>query len=295
MSMLEPRVTPAATLRGESSYARPVSRASIDAALAACHARAAAAWPGVAIDVHRFARAVTERQGGDDRRAIPALFTDDLYLACGCAAGDPAALAAFEHHCGPAIGRAIASTGASAADRADLGQIVRERLLVAPAGGVPRIATYSARGPLRAWVRVVATRETARLLPRVHRDAAASDDELEGVLAGGDDPRIDHLKRLYRDAFKRAFQAAVDALDDRDRLVLRQHTLDRLGIDQLAGLHGIHRATAARWVQSARDGVLARTHRELLRTLRLTRGELASVMRLIHSRLDVSLERVLRV
>jgi RNA polymerase sigma-70 factor (ECF subfamily) len=182
----------------------------------------------------------------------------------------------------------------SAAERADLGQVVRQRLLVAPAsGGEPRIASYAARGALASWVRVVATREAARMLPRARREVSADDDALAGLLAGDDDPEVGYLKRLYRDEFKRAFAAAVDALDDRDRLLLRQHALDGLDLDQLAALHGVHRATIARWIQAARATVRAHTQREMIDRLRLSGDELASVMRMIGSQLEVSLPRVL--
>jgi RNA polymerase sigma-70 factor (ECF subfamily) len=251
----------------------------------------------VTISDERFVRAIAERLVGDVSlaRNLDALHTDDLYLACACADGDPAALAAFEAHCGPVIERAIATTGAAVAVRADLAQIVRQRLLVAPAGGGPaRVATYSARGSLSAWVRVVATREAARMRARINREVAADDDELEQLIAGDDNPEIGYLKRLYRGEFKRAFQAAVAALDDRARLVLRQHTLDRLGIDRLAALHHVHRATAARWVESARAAVQAFTERELIQRLQLSRTELDSVIRLIRSQLDLSLPRLLQ-
>ena len=259
-------------------------------------ARAAAAWPALAVAPEHFVRAIALRLGPDaPERSLEALHTDDLYLACGCAAGDPAALAGFEDACAAVIARAVASTGVSPADRADLGQIIRQRLLVAPASGEPpRIATYSARGSLRAWTRVVATREAARMLPRAHRELAAGDDELVARIGGDDDPEIGYLKRLYRDEFRRAFHAAVEALDDRDRLLLRQHALDGLSIHQLAALHGVQRSTASRQVQLARDAVLSGTQRALLRRLRLTRSELASVMRLIASQLDVTLPLVLR-
>jgi len=258
--------------------------------------RATTAWPSVTIDEEQFVRAIAERLVVDaPARSLDAMQTDDLYLACGCAAGDLGALAGFEDRCGSAIARAIASTGAPISERADLGQVVRQRLLVAPAdGGTPRIATYSARGSLPAWVRVVATREAARMLPRARREVAAGDDELAGLIAGDDDPEVGYLKRLYRAEFKRAFHAAVEALDDRARLLLRQHTLDGLGIDRLATLHGVHRATAARWVEAAREAVLTGTQRELIRRLRLSRSELASVIRLIQSQLEVSLPRALR-
>ncbi|HSR96999.1 MAG TPA: hypothetical protein VLM79_08125 [Kofleriaceae bacterium] len=72
------------------------------------------------------------------------------------------------------------------------------------------------------------------------------------------------------------------------------HALDRINIDQLARMHGVHRATAARWIQAAREAVVAGTHRELCKRLRLSRSEVASVIRLIHSELEVSLSRALR-
>lgn len=258
-------------------------------------ARAAAAWPSAMVDPGRFVRAIAERLVADRPavRSVEAMQTDDLYLACGCADGDPAALAAFEARCGVAIARAIAASGASRAERDDLGQVVRQRLLVAPAGcGAPRISTYSARGSLVSWVRVVATREAARMLPRARRERNA-DDDLESMMARDDDPEIGYLKRLYRGEFKRAFRAAVEALGDRERVLLAQHVLDDLGIDQIAALHRVHRATVARWLQAARTAVLDSTQRELIRRLRLSRTELASVMRLIESQLEVSLPRLL--
>src|SRR5262249_8555378 len=164
----------------------------LDPLLAVCVARAAAAWPAFTIDAEHLVAAIAARlaEGVPPVRALEAMQIDDLYLACGCAGGEPAALAGFEQRCGAAIERAIAATAAAAGERADLGQVVRQRLLVAPANSdTPRIATYSARGPLPAWVRVVATREAARMLGRARHETAA-DDELAGLLAAGDDPEI---------------------------------------------------------------------------------------------------------
>ncbi|HEY0190618.1 MAG TPA: sigma-70 family RNA polymerase sigma factor [Kofleriaceae bacterium] len=278
----------------------------LEPALAARVAEAEAAWPGFTVGRARFAAAIAERLGDASpgappetlARALPgalaAMHVTDLYLACGCADGDPAALAAFEASVGPMIDRAMIASGVAAAERADLGQVVRQRLLVAPAaGGAPRIAGYSARGSLAAWVRVVATREAARMLPRARREVSADDDLLARLIAGDDDPEVGYLKRLYRDEFKRAFHAAIDALDDRDRLLVRQHTLDGLDLDQLAALHGVHRATIARWLAAARGVLLDRTQRELIQRLQLSKTELASVMRMIGTGLDLSLPRAL--
>lgn len=259
---------------------------------------AIATWPQVRLDEAMFVRAIADRLPGEDpRAALEAMHTSDLYLACGCAVGDRAALAGFEERCGATIARTIATTPVAAVERADLGQVVRQRLLVPSAdGGPPRIATYSAQGALTTWVRIVATREAIRMLQRVGRGAAGDDDNdrMMELVTADDDPEVGYLKRLYREEFKRAFHTAVEALEDRDRLVLQQHALDRINIDQLARIHGVHRATAARWIQSAREAVVAGTHRELCRRLRLSRSEVASVIRLIQSELEVSLSRALR-
>lgn len=270
----------------------------LEPSLSALVARAVAAWPGVNVDADRFIRAIAERMPADrsPAAALEALHTDDLYLACGCAAGDRVALAGFEARYGRVIERAIVAVGVSAADGADLGQIVRARLLVGSGNGaLPRISTYSASGSLAAWVRVVAARETYRLVPRVQRERRrrAADDELANLAASSDDPEVGYLKRMYREEFKQAIHAAVASLEARDRLLLRQYALDGLTIDQLAALHGVHRATAARQVQAARAAVLSRTRWELTRRLRLTPREIISMMRLIRSQLDISLSRAL--
>jgi len=257
--------------------------------LASVLADARAAWPGVEVSADAFAEAVHSREADGAK-----VHTTDVYLAVACGRGDAAALAAFDRHCGETIRRATTAAGATEAERADLAQVVRERLLVAPAsGGPPKILSYSGKGALLAWIRVVATREAARMLPIARRDVALADDDLAHLVAPDDSPEVGYLKRLYRTEFKQAFQTAVEELPARDRLVLRQSVLDGLGIDQLAALHGVHRATCARWLEAAREEILAATQRELIQRLALSRGELQSVFKLISSQLDVSLARVL--
>jgi RNA polymerase sigma-70 factor (ECF subfamily) len=107
-------------------------------------------------------------------------------------------------------------------------------------------------------------------------------------------PALAVMKAKYRDEFKRAFHAAVAALSDRERLLLRQAELDGLSIDELAKFYGVHRATTARWVESAREAVLKKTQEALAERLAIASAEVASIMRLIRSSLDVSLPALLR-
>ncbi|CAN5362989.1 hypothetical protein BH11MYX1_BH11MYX1_37240 [soil metagenome] len=253
---------------------------------------ARAVWPEISVSRAVFDAALASRVS--DEIQLDTLHTSDLYLALACGAGDPGAVAALDRHCGPTIRHATAAAGATPAEQADLAQVVRERLLVSPAtGGPAKILSYSGKGALVSWIRVVATREAARMLPIARREPVLDDDDLAYLVAPDDSPELGYLKRLYRAEFKHAFQAAVAALPARDRLVLRQSVLDGLGIDALAKLHNVHRATCARWLEAARAEILAATQKILIEKLELSWNELQSVIRLISSKLDVSLTRVL--
>lgn len=268
--------------------------AAYAAALEAAFAAAREAWPELAVPFEAFAEHVARAVPEPDASRIAQLRAGDLYLALACARGEPAAIAAFDRELTGVIERAAASAGATPAEVAELVQIVRVRLLVAKTAEAPAIATFSGRSSLAGWVKVVAAREAARLLARDRRQEPLEDDALAGELAAGDDPELDHLKRTYREEFRAAFAAAVDALTDRERLLLCQHTLDGLGIDALAKLYGIHRATAARWVAAARQAVVDGTRAQLTARLRVAPDELDSILRLIRSQLDVSLPPALR-
>jgi RNA polymerase sigma-70 factor (ECF subfamily) len=259
-------------------------------AVASAFAAAASAWPDVPLAREVFAEAVRDL-GADD---LAKLRAPDLYLALACAQAEPAALAVFDRDLVGVIERAVTVAGATPAETAELVQIVRVRLLVAKApDAAPAIAGFSGRSSLASWVKVVATREAARLLAHDRREEP-SDDLAIADRAAETDPRLEHLKRTYREEFRAAFAAAVDALTDRERLLLRQHVLDGLGIDQLAPLYNVHRATAARWVAAAQRAVIEKTHRALRDRLRIPHDELESILRLIGSQLDISLPLALR-
>jgi RNA polymerase sigma-70 factor (ECF subfamily) len=111
--------------------------------------------------------------------------------------------------------------------------------------------------------------------------------------SAGDDPELTYLKAVYRTAFREAFAAAIGSLEARDKSLLRQHLVDGLTIDELAPIYGVHRATAARWVASARELLLQRVRREFAERARVSDRELRSVLRLVESRLDLTLQRLL--
>jgi RNA polymerase sigma-70 factor (ECF subfamily) len=265
----------------------------LDERLAALVAEARAAHPGLDTSVEAFVAHLAKRLPPAD---FPwaGVRAADLYLACACARGEARAVADLEARNFGEVGAALGRMGFDGERVDEVRQQLRELLFVGPPGGAPRIADYAGRGDLKAWLRVSAVRAALKLARRAKREAPDADDRLLERQAPGADPELAFLKERYRPAFKQAFQGALDALADRDRLLLRQSVVDGLSIDELGALHGVHRATAARWLAKAREELIKRTRADLMNLLRVDRGECESIMRLVHSQLDGTIRRRLR-
>src|SRR5262249_34678498 len=122
------------------------ARGSFLAALDDLDARAAAAWPGVKLAPEVFARHLARHAGADadPEGYLAAVRAEDLYLACACAAHDPAALRALEDRCLAHVPAALARLRACGDHIEEVKQRLRERFLV----GERAILGYSGRGPL---------------------------------------------------------------------------------------------------------------------------------------------------
>jgi len=102
------------------------------------------------------------------------------------------------------------------------------------------------------------------------------------------DPELALLRDRYRDDVRRAFAEAFAGVTERQRNVLRQYHIDGLTIDKLGTLYRVNRATAARWVAAARQAVLDAMRAKLVERLRVSQGQVDSIVRLVRSQLDVS-------
>jgi RNA polymerase sigma-70 factor (ECF subfamily) len=60
-------------------------------------------------------------------------------------------------------------------------------------------------------------------------------------------------------------------------------------VTELGVLHGVHASTISRWVTDARSRLVAGTRSAMMRRLRLGGPEVSSILRLIHSEIDISL------
>jgi RNA polymerase sigma-70 factor (ECF subfamily) len=253
--------------------------------------RIEAAWPKLRVDLEAFG-SFLESRSAVDSAPVDTLAVEDLYLAFACSRGDRQALDAFEREMRKDLEAAFAKMRVPPARRDDARQQLWEKLFVGPPR--PRILDYSGRGRLRYWFRVTVLRTLLDDRRAERRNVEVLNDDLVlGAPASGADPEIEHLKQVYRKEVAAAFEETVRALSPEDRNVLRSYYAREMTIDEIATAFGIHRATAARRVNTARDRLLAETRRRLTEKLALKSRELDSVFRLIESRLHISVGRML--
>lgn len=217
-------------------------------------AEGARAWPRLspsAVDVDQARRRYPELL------ASPPDDVGEVWLVLACLAGDAPSMRAFEARYLDPVEGVLRSRGLDADARAEVRQRVRVRLFVAQRDGAPVILHCAGRGRLGGLVHVTAIREAARLRAAA-RPSALTPETLGHVeldLRG-----LDHRRRALA---KTAFERAAAGLERRDRTLLRLCYARGVSAARIAGMYGVHRATAARWLESARLRLLRSFCREL--------------------------------
>jgi RNA polymerase sigma-70 factor, ECF subfamily len=209
----------------------------------------------------------------------------ELYLAFACSLGDADALRVLEREYLIRAAPVFARMDRSREFREEALQALRERLLV---GSKPRIGQYAATGALAAWLRVAALRlgVSIKRAPRPNDGALA--DAIAGVDIGN---KVDDER--YRETLQSALIAAFEALTPRQRNVLRLYYIDGQSIDRIGQFYGAHRATAARWMVSAREQIFELVTKRVQNDLGITRSEVRSAIAMVRSQLEVSVMRLL--
>jgi RNA polymerase sigma-70 factor, ECF subfamily len=282
-----------ATLDGDRR-ARFADAGALAAVLVRLRADAVAAYPDITVDAATFARELARRLGElATPEQLAVVRADHVHLAIACAGGDEVAIRRLESE----IFDEIAMTGARLKARPQLVDEVRSQvrrlLFTAEPGRQASVSTFSGRSDLRGYVRVVATRELARLIDKDRRMVAFDDDAMINIVAPTDGPELGLLRERYKSEVDAAIRAALVGLPGPSRALLRYSVVDGWSIDRIAALYGIHRATAARRVNAARDELAATIRKELAARLAISVDEVDSIVRLVQSRIDVSLERLL--
>jgi RNA polymerase sigma-70 factor, ECF subfamily len=168
-------------------------------------------------------------------------------------------------------------------------QQLRHKLLL---GDSPRLASYQSTGHLRAWLQVVAVRALqdlarqrgarwAREMPLVQH-LSAREHELDARLIKGE---LDQM-------FVLALREVVQGLAPQERYALRMHLLAGWNVSQIGETLGIHRATAARWIVSAKQQLNDNVRALLRDRLDLGEAELERLFCLLSTQLDLRLSQV---
>lgn len=264
---------------------------ALEATLAHLYETARRAYPEVTVARSTFAAELTRRlHGHATAEQLTRLRVDHVYLAIACVAGDDAAIRRFERDFLDDLDTRLR------ARREQIDEVrghLRRVLFVDEPGRTASLAAYSGRGDLGSFVRVIATRELGRILDKGRREVGVGDDAVLDLLSPMDDPELDYLRDRYRADVDAAMRVAIATLGAESRALLRYSLVDGWNVDRIGALYGIHRATAARRVAAAREELGAAIRRELAARLAITVDDVDSIVRLVQSRIDVSLERLL--
>ena len=253
---------------------------------------ARAAWPSLPLEDEAGLAAHLGRcrpANGEGR----ALRVGELFLSFACARGDALAQRELDQRfITVEAGKTAAQMRLSESTLEELKQQLRQRLLLPQGDRPPRIAEFAGRGPLATFVRVAAARVALNLCRQERRAARA---EAQGALVAlaTEDPQLSALRDRYLAELNQAARDALAALDDAEKTLLRLNVVERLGLDALATLYQVGRSTVGRRIVAAREKVLAGTRRLLVERLRIDPAELESLLGLLRSQVDVSIERIL--
>lgn len=236
------------------------------------------ASPGLSFDEVQFIAFLNARPGHKPVHAA------ELLLVHRCLLGDESALALFEVEYFEPLSSIIANVDRRPGFIDDVLQQLRLKLM-----GEGRLAQYEGRGPLQGWLRRAAINTSKSMQEQSGRDR-----HVEGTTARPvADPEFTILAAQFQEGFKAAFADAMARLSAREKMMLRLNGLADYSIDQIGEIYGVHRATAARWVQAARRRLHEETRAAVARTLLRPGDDVDEVMRQFGSQVDLSVRRLL--
>lgn len=263
-----------------------------DEPVAKLYARARETWPEILVSPERFAGELGRRLGDAASLATIAQLHHDIYLAVAANDGDERAIAACEQVARREVEFATSKLRATPTQaeetRSELGRLMFTREEERECA----IASFTGRGDLRGYLCVIVSRALARRIQRDRREVTL-DDQVIDAFTPQVAPEIALLREQYRPQVDLALRNGIAALSDRHRAVLRFHLIEGWSIDQLGERYGVHRATAARWLTAAREDLGARIRGELAAQLAIPESQVDSIVALVTSRIEVSVERLL--
>jgi len=242
-------------------------------------------WPRVELDFGAFERHWQGRLRLEGEHTTCA--GADLFLSCACALQNGDAMSIFERENRPVARNAVSKVRREQTFVEDCLQDLWEKLFWGPNA---KIQKYAGRGALKAWVRVTATRAALDRCRALGVTLARHAELSDQLAASPQSAELALLRARYAEAFQSALRDAVAALPARERNALRMHVGGGCSIDQIGLAYGVHRATAARWLERARESIAERVRSALsARKIQLTVSEVQSLGHALASELELRL------
>jgi RNA polymerase sigma-70 factor (ECF subfamily) len=224
---------------------------------------------------------------------VAGLQVADLYFVCACLLDHAGALDHLEKAHLASIPEFVRHLDPSPSFADEVAQVVRSKLLVAEPGAEAKLQRYTGKGSLRGWLAVVAQRAALDLLRQQNRNQSLDEGALERHLSQGLDPEMELTRRRLEGDFGEALRAALGQLATRERTVLRLAVVAGFSLSRIATIYRVNTSTVSRWLARARADLLASLGASLQERHRLDPADLESVVRLLRSRVDVSLAGLL--
>ncbi|EPX60308.1 putative DNA-binding regulatory protein [Cystobacter fuscus DSM 2262] len=258
-----------------------------------------ARWPAVELPSESFVTHIAERLPKEQPDSplepiLAQLSLAELYLACACVRGLPAAIELLERNYLAKLPKLLRGPKLSEALLDDVCQLTRVKLLVTTPEGPPKLAEYAGRGALMSWVHVAATRFAIKLQGAEKPSSDEDMDDIEKMIpAPGLDAELDLMKRRYHADFRQAVNEAFRALSADERYLLRLYFVDQLSMYELAELFRVNQSTVSRWLKSARQSIYEETRHRLQERLGLSPRDFQSFLAMLDSKLELSISQLL--
>jgi RNA polymerase sigma-70 factor (ECF subfamily) len=286
----EIRVSPVLASEFLAERATPEPTAELEALLVEVLERAHRAWPEVDLPDRTFARELGRKIKAreDTLVGLRTIRVEDCFLAVACGLGNAAALQHYERHYVPLLRATLGRMGLTTSEADETLQVMREELFVPKTGNEPRILNYAGRGELRGWLRAVAARTGLRTVRHPLKQVALG----ESIATNAKDPELECLKQTYGAAFREALVEALHEISTDDRLLLKRRFGHGLSFEEIGGLYGIHKSTAARKIEGARERLVGLLRDAVMQRLNMGRAEFSSLLPLLQSELEFTLSGI---
>lgn len=247
------------------------------------------ALPGVEVDRDAFRGTLEQRIA--EAGAPEAVNAADLLLAFATLAGDQIATRELDRRLVRAVRTAVARFEGLHVE--ELEQQVRQRVLVGDKGSGPKLAKYTGRGAIVAWLKAVAGSLAIDEARKLKPDRSANEDELVATASSEAGPEVSLLNAQQKQHFNAAFKEALTRLTPQERTVMKMKFVDDLAVEDIGRAFAVHRTTAMRWLEKAQAQVMEETRKLMAQRLGLRTSEIKSMLRVMQPSIAERLSRLL--